>query len=127
MFFFSVKVFEKVSKLENSPFYRNGLQYLNLLSSVSTKWYLYWCDQTYWTLWPCWQLTMMSSIIRMSHDLSQPIRTWYPRLENLTVVAVAVVVGIPHSSGHWLAIASKNKLPSGFFRKNLSKMIKQYL
>ena len=24
MFFFSVKVFEKVSKLENSPFYRNG-------------------------------------------------------------------------------------------------------
>ena len=27
MFFFSVKVFEKVSKLENSPFYRNGLQY----------------------------------------------------------------------------------------------------
>ena len=27
MFFFSVKVFEKVLKLENSPFYRNGLQY----------------------------------------------------------------------------------------------------
>ena len=27
MLFFSVKVFEKVSKLENSPFYRNGLQY----------------------------------------------------------------------------------------------------
>ena len=51
---------------------------------------------------------MMSSIIRMSHDLSQPIRTWYPRLENLTVVVVAVavavavvvVVGIPHSSEH---------------------------
>ena len=47
----------------------------------------------------------------MSHDLSQPIRTRYPRLENLTVVVVAVavaVVGIPHSSEHWLAIASKN-------------------
>ena len=48
---------------------------------------------------------MMSSIIRMSHDLSQPIRTRYPRLENLTVVVVAVVVvavvvGIPHSSRH---------------------------
>ena len=45
--------------------------------------------------------------------MSQPIRTRYPRLENLTVVVavvvVAVVVGIPHSSGHWLAIASKNK------------------
>ena len=45
----------------------------------------------------------------MSHDLSQPIRTRYPRLENLTVVVavvvvavvvVAVVVGIPHSSKH---------------------------
>ena len=32
-------------------------------------------------------------------------------IENLTIVVVAVavaVVGIPHSSEHWLAIASKN-------------------
>ena len=25
-------------------------------------------------MWPCWQLTMMSSIIFISHDLSQPIK-----------------------------------------------------
>ena len=31
-------------------------------------------------------------------------------IENLTVAAAAVVVGIPHSSEHWLAIASNNVL-----------------